>query len=188
MLNYDLKLMKLIDAIHNRDLTKYLILGFSILVLVLILQKFFLLVVLIGVSLVISYFTGTYQSKTIGIELVTFTTVLAGFAFGPTTGALIGLILITTHLTIGHFAFGPYIFWTIPFYVAVGILSGTLTGVEFTTLGIYTIIAINALSLILTAITFPQNLGLYIPFAVTNILFNVIIFSQFGPLIYSLVK
>jgi len=189
MLNNDLKLMKLIDIVQNRNLTRYFVLGFSLLVMILILQKFFLLVVLIVMSLAISYFIGTFQmSKSIGIELVMFTTVLAGFAFGSTTGAVIGLILIITHLIIGHFAAGLYVLWTVPIYIALGVLAGTLTGFDFVTLGIYMTIATNALSIILTAITFPQNLGNYIPFSITNIIFNLILFSQFGPVAYSLVK
>jgi len=189
MLNNDLKLMKLIDILKNRNLTKYFILGLSLLIAILILKKFFLLAVLIGISLVISYFIGMFQmSKSIGIELVTFTTFLAGFAFGPTTGAAIGLILITIHLIIGHFAFGPYIFWTIPLYIMLGILAGTLTGFEFVTLGIYSMLAINIISMILTAITYYQNLVNYIPFSITNIIFNLMLFLQFGPAIYSLVK
>ena len=189
MLNNDLKLMKLIDVVKNRGLMKYLVLGFSILIMVLILQKFFLLALLIGISLAISYSIGTFQmAKSVGVELVTFTSVLAGFAFGPTAGAIVGFILIVTHLIVGHFAAGIYILWTIPFYVATGILGSMMTGIDFATLGIYITIGINATSIILTAITFPQNLGYYIPFSITNIIFNLVIFTQFGPPIYSLIK
>lgn len=181
--------MKVIDYIQDKKLSKYLVLGFSALFLILILQKLFLLVVLIGISLFISYLMGNYQiAKSIGIELVTFTTILAGFAFGPTAGIFVGLFLIITHLTIGHFAAGTYIIWIVPIYLAIGFLAGTLTGFTFTTMGFYMVIAINLFNLILTFLTFPQNLGNYLPYSITNIIFNLILFSQFGPIVSGLIK
>lgn len=181
--------MKIIYVLQNKNLTKYFIFGFALLVGVLILQKFFLLVVLVGLSLVISYFIGTYQmSKSVGMELVTFTTVLAGFVFGPTTGAFIGLVLIISHLIIGHFAAGIYVVWVLPLYLAAGVLAGTVSGFDFVTLGLYTALAINGIGIVLTAIAYMQNLGSYIPFAITNVIFNLIVFSQFGPAVISLLK
>ncbi len=189
MLNRDLKLMKLRDLFESRNFKRYLILGFALMVMVLVLQKFFILAVLILTSLVISYFVGMFQmAKSIGVELATFTTILAGFVFGPSTGAVVGLFLVITHLTVGHFSAGIYVLWVVPIYVAAGILSGTLAGFSFVTLGIYLMLGINVINLALTAVTFPQNLGNFLPYAVTNVIFNYILFSQFGPAIYSLIR
>ena len=189
MLDSDSRLMNLMDYLQRRNLTKYLVLGFVVLFLILILQKLFLLVALVAMSLVISFFMGNYQmAKLIGIELVTFTTVLAGFAFGPTAGIFVGLFLIITHLTIGHFAAGTYIMWVVPAYLALGFLAGTLTGFDFATLGIYLAVGLNVFNLALTFLTFPQNLGNYLPYSITNVIFNLILFSQFGPIAASLVK
>lgn len=189
MLNSDSRLMNFLDYLQRRNLTKYLVLGFAVLFLVLILQKLFLLVALVAMSLVISFSMGNYQvAKSIGIELVTFTTVLAGFAFGPTAGILVGLFLIITHLTIGHFAAGIYIMWVVPAYLVLGFLAGVITGFDFATLGIYMVVGLNLFNLGLTFLTSPQNLGNYLPYSITNVIFNLILFSQFGSIAASLVK
>lgn len=181
--------MNIREFIKTRGLTKYLILGFAILVTALILQKFFLIFMLMILSLIISFFIGMFQmSKSIGIELVTFTTILAGFAFGPSWGIAIGLVLIILHFTLGHFAAGPYVLWVVPSYALIGFLAGTITGLDFVTMGVYMTIGLNAFNLFATITTYSQNLGNYLPFSITNILFNLILFNQIGPIIAVLVK
>ncbi len=160
------------------------------LILVFILQKFFVIAMLAVGSIAISYFIGTYHmAKSIGLELVTFTAVLTGFVFGPTLGAVIALVLIILHFIIGQFAAGPYILWVIPAYVVIGFISGTMNGnISFDLLGIYLTLAINLFNFILTVITYPQNLGNYILFSVTNVLFNILLFSQLGLPLVALIK
>ena len=171
-------------------MNRVFLIAISLLILAFVLQKFFIIAILAVGSVAISFFIGTFQmAKSIGIELVTFTAVLTGFVFGPVMGAIIALVLIILHLIIGQFSAGPYILWVIPAYVTMGFLSGTLTGdISFDLLGIYLTLAINLFNLILTVITFPQNLGNYLPFSVTNILFNFLLFSQLGLPLASLIK
>ena len=176
------------DFIKSQNLTRYAIIGVLLLLLLVIFQKFFVVIFLIAINIFISFYIGKYQVKNIGIELVTFTTILTGVVFGPATGAMVGLALIISHLIIGHFAFGAYILWLIPSYIVLGFLSGAVTGFDFFALGIYLTLGMNAFNLILTALIFPQNLGNYLPYSITNIMFNFIMFSFFGPAIYGLVK
>ena len=179
--------MDFIDFIKRRNLTRYVVMVLLGIALILILQKLFVLAVLMGASLALSFLVGTYQmSKSFGIELVVFTAILAGFAFGPTMGAIVGFILIVTHLVIGHFAAGAYILWVVPMYTALGFIAGTVSGFDFVTLGIFMTIGVNAISIFITAVTYVQNLGNYLPYSITNIIFNVILFTQLGPWISAL--
>lgn len=180
--------MNFIDFIKKRNLTKYFVMAFIGIALVLVLNRFFIIATLMATSLAISFLIGTYQaSKSFGIELVTFTAILTGFAFDPTMGAVVGFILIVTHLIIGQFAAGFYVLWVIPLYTALGFLAGTLGGFDFVTLGVAMTLGINIISIFITAFIFMQNLANYLPYSITNIIFNLILFTQLGPAISSLI-
>ncbi len=138
-----------------------------------------MLVLLIGLSFGISFIMNNFPIRQLGIELVTFIAVLTGLKYGPWTSLLITFVLITYHMVAGGFI-ANYMLWVIPAYCIAAVISGFLPYADVTRLGIYATFAINANNLFFTVITGPGNLARYFPYAVTNILFNIFIFTVFG--------
>ena len=88
---------------------------------------------------------------------------------------------------------GSYVFWVIPAYCIAAIITGfaVTTGflpIEITRLGLYFTIGVNANNIIFTAINSPSYLTKYLPYAITNILFNIFIFTLFGNIALALVS
>lgn len=125
--------------------------------------------------------------KYLGIEFVTFTTVLFGFVYGPGSGMITGLVLVTLHLLIGQYRLGPYLLWVIPEYGLLGYLAGIMTNVGFLNFGIYSIIVINAMNILLTMIAESENIFRSLPYNLTNILFNILLFTQIGATVLKIV-
>jgi hypothetical protein len=138
---------------------------------------FFMIVVAIGVSFVILLFPAL---KHIGIELVTFTTILVGFVWGPASGMTVGFVLLLLHLIIGRYAFSTYLVWTIPEYIAIGYLAWALQGLGFVTVGIYISVALAVINSILTFILSNNYFFKYLPYAVGNAMFNAVLFIYVG--------
>jgi hypothetical protein len=163
----------------RRDLSKILRWVAIVLLLVVILRGFLLLVVLIGLSIAISFLVNNFPIRQLGIELVTFIAVLSGLKYGPWVALLVTFILITYHMVAGGFI-GNYVLWVIPAYCVAAVISGFLPYAEVTELGIYATFAINLNNIFFTAITGPTFLPRYIPYAITNVIFNVFLFTVFG--------
>ncbi len=152
----------------------------AIVFLLLVLMKgVMLLVILIALSFGISFIMNNFPIRQLGIELVTFIAVLSGLKFGPWIALLITFILISYHMIAGGF-FGNYLLWVIPAYCITAVLSGFLPYADVIQLGIYATFAINLNNLFFTLITGPTNLTRYLPYAITNIIFNVFLFTLLG--------
>ena len=136
----------------------------------------FLLVLLIGLSLAISFLVNNFPIRNLGIELVTFIAVLTGWKYGPWPALVITFILITYHMVAGGFL-GSYVLWVIPAYCVAAIIAGFLPQIGITLLGIVITIGINLNNVAFTAITSPGYLPKYMIFVITNILFNVLLFT-----------
>lgn len=136
----------------------------------------FLLVLLIGLSFAISFLVNNFPIRNLGIELVTFIAVLTGWKYGPWPALLVTFILISYHMIAGGFL-GSYVLWVIPAYCVAAIISGFLPQIDITLLGILITIGINLNNIFFTAITSPSYLPKYMIFVVTNILFNILLFT-----------
>ena len=138
---------------------------------------FFMMIATVGLAFGILFMPAF---KHIGIELVTFTTILVGFVWGPSTGMTVGLILLILHLIIGRYGLSTYLVWTIPEYIAMGFLAGTMKSVGFVNLGIYLSVGIVAINVVLTFIFSNPYFFKYLPYAIGNALFNVLLFLYIG--------
>jgi len=138
---------------------------------------FFMIIVAIGLAFAILFFP---PLKHIGIELVTFTTILVGFVWGPESGMTVGFFLLILHLIIGRYALGTYLIWTIPEYIIIGFLAGTMKGFGFATLGMYLSVAIVVINSILSFIFTNPYFYKYLPYAVGNGMFNLVMFYYLG--------
>ena len=72
---------------------------------------------------------------------------------------------------------GNYVLWVIPAYCVAALIAGFLPQISIVTLGITITIGINLNNVIFTALTSPGYLPKYLIFVITNILFNVLLFT-----------
>lgn len=84
----------------------------------------FVFMSLIIAEIVLAFFVGIFELKKIGIELVTFTTVLAGVVYGPVVGLMMGLFMVTVHFILTK-SLGPYILYCVPMMGVIGFLAGS---------------------------------------------------------------
>ncbi|MFH2020440.1 MAG: hypothetical protein ABIJ34_03440 [archaeon] len=164
------------DKKHKKLLSRALKIIAIIVLLFFIFKGLLVLFVLILLSLGLSFIINNLQIRSIGIELVTLIAVLTGMKYGPWTSCVLTFILILYHLATGGF-FGPYWFWVIPAYCVAAIISGFMPAADISQLGFYITLGINFNNVLFTGITSPGFLPKYLPYAVTNALFNIILFS-----------
>lgn len=144
-----------------------------LLILFLIQKQIFFLFIATVTSILISIIIGFVSPmKVIGIELVTFSTILAGNFFGPVTGAVFGVSLLIIHLIVSRYSGGPYLVWTIPVYALIGVLSGFLTDVNFL---IAMVVGVIILDNILTLAFYRENCMKTFIFSIGNLAFNIIL-------------
>ena len=141
-----------------------------------IFKGIFVLVILILISLSMSFVVNNLNLRQFGFELVTFVAVLSGMKFGPIPALIISFILITYHMLAGGF-FAPYLMWVLPAWSIAGLISGFFPAADISKLGLYITLGININSTFWTAITSPTYLPKFMIFVVTNIIFNFLLFS-----------
>lgn len=133
----------------------------------------------VGVG-VVAWTMNRLSMKQIGIELATLSTVLIAVAYGPMVGAGMGFALIILLVTAGQYT-GSYIIWVIPSYAVAGFIAGSLASMDITVLGIGLTIGMQAVFATLTSVSAAGQLNRYLPFAVTNIIFNLFAFGYLAP-------
>ena len=152
-----------------------------LLILFLTVKKVFFLLTFAGASIIVSLIIRFVQPmKIVGIELVTFSTILIGSLFGSFVGAIFGVCLLVIHLIAGNYSGGPYLLWIFPEYIAIGILCGFLTDVKIL---VVMIVGINLLNIILTMNLYRENSGNHLIFSIGNMVFNSILILNFFNLI-----
>lgn len=156
----------------------------ALLLLFLTQKKIFFLLTATGASVVISLILGLIPPmKIVGIELVTFSTIMVGNLFGSLVGAIFGVSLLITHLILARYHGGPYIIWILPEYVLIGVLSGILTDVKML---VAMIVGINLLNIILTFVFYRENFMKHFIFSIGTVVFNSILILKFFNLINAL--
>ncbi len=176
----------MLDFIYDASAKKLLLALIAIAAIILVVANLLFISLLIAASLLLSYIVGWLKIKAIGLELVTFITVLSSVAYGPLAGAVIGLALIIFHIAIPQYA-GAYIVWVIPEYAFAAVLAGALSG-SIASIGITVTLILNAINVFLTFLVYKENLGKYLPYAFTNVIFNFIFFTQGGEFVLGLLK
>jgi len=148
-------------------------------------KKIFFLLIATGISVATSLVIRFFQPmKMVGIELVTFPTILIGSFFGSFVGAIFGVSLLVIHLIVAQHHGGTYIVWILPEYALIGFLSGLLTDVK---LLIVMIIAVNVINSILTLVFSREYFGRHFIFSIGNVIFNAILILKFFSLITALI-
>lgn len=149
----------------------------------------FIIMVLTALSLILAFFVGEFYIRNVGIELVTFTTVLTGFLYGPMTGFMFGMLLLTMHSILARML-GPYIIYCIPMMGIVGLLSGyagvgNWFGSDFALIGILLSLIYNLVTGTLGTI-FGGNFLKELVWNGSNFIMNLILFARVAPMILAI--
>ena len=83
----------------------------------------FVFVMLVFAGLALAFFLGEWQLRKVGIELVTFISVLVGFVYGPSAGLMIGGVLVALHFVLAC-NLGAHLLYCIPAMALIGFLAG----------------------------------------------------------------
>ncbi|MFB6147428.1 MAG: hypothetical protein ABEJ66_00950 [Candidatus Nanohaloarchaea archaeon] len=136
---------------------------------------------------VVAWAMNKVNMKRFGVELTTLSTVLIAVTYGPAVGAGMGLALVMLQVTAGQYT-GSYIIWVIPSYAVAGLAAGVLSGLDIFTLGFGLTVVMQAVFATLTSVTSSGKLQAYLPYAVTNIAFNLLMFSYVAPVLLPLMS
>ncbi len=172
---------KHIDTYGN--FSRILIVAAIAIVIVIFVSNLIVFAGLIVISIVLSIFVNKANIRNIGIEFILLTTVFAGVNYGPETGVIVGFALITFHLIVAQYM-GPYILWVVPQYALAGFLAGKFTSLQISTLGFYLAILMSVIGIFFTLLFTRDNFGDYIPYVITNLIFNFLIFKFLAPVIF----
>lgn len=116
-----------------------------------------------------------------GIELILFSTVFTSISFGPKIGFVMGGLLMTINY-IGEKRFSRYFIITLSLYSLIGYISYFFRTYNIILFGIL-LSAIYNLVVWITVPFFGANRRTLIIFNITNILFNIFLFTMFGSFI-----
>jgi len=168
---------------RNRMKSLVLLLAFTALVSLAagIIDKF-VFVLLIAAELVLAFFLGEWQLRKVGIELVTFVTVLVGFAYGPSSGLAIGGALLALHFVLAR-NLGPHLVYCIPSMAAVGFIAGYHAALPFGSVAMMGV-ALSAMYNLLTGAVGTlmfNDLPDELVWSGTNFLLNYMLFTLVAP-------
>ena len=119
-----------------------------------------------------------------GIEFVLFCTVITSIAFGPVIGASMGGLMMVVNY-IGERRLSEYVVTTTLSYIVIGFVSYYLRGIPFVQAGLILTVSYNISAFFMSKFQ-GANIVTLIIFNLTNILFNALLFVQFGPFVMSL--
>lgn len=163
----------------------WFIIIFSIFLFFIMPSKVFIFVPLIILHILLSWLRDNLNMKWIGIELILLNTVLAGVLLGIVGGIVMALLSVAINYIFSR-KYTSYLLITLPIYVLIGIVSSFIPLQSLVLFGILITLLYNALSFVLSFTMGAKSIGLVI-FTVTNIAFNILLFSRFGPMIIGIV-
>ncbi len=166
---------EVVSRLKSKQVYRAVLFLFLVAVPAFFLTDYFVLGILILSPIVVAWLVKYVEMRWSGVETGTFAVVMVGMVLGPEMGAVLGFVIITAQMVVGQYI-GPYILWVIPSYVVAGFVAGMMASMNPATLGIAMIIGLQATFLTFTALLTPSGLSKYLPYAVGNTLFNVILF------------
>ena len=148
----------------------------------------FIIFLLIVATVAVAFFVGQFELKKFGFELVTFTTVLTGFLYGPMVGLTVGLLLVIIHFILSK-SLGPYVIYCVPAMAAVGLLAGYAAaggwfGSDIFMIGVALSLAYNLFTGSVGSILAGNPVDDFI-WSSTDFVINFVLFAKMAPLILS---
>ncbi len=150
----------------------------------------FVIMVLVMIEIAMAFFIGEFELRKFGFELVTLVAVLTGYLFGPGVGGIMGLALLSLHFILTR-SFGAYVFYCVPAMGAVGFLAGSSVftgwlGGDIALIGIMLSLLYNLVTGGLGSFLFRDTFDEML-WSGTNLLFNLILFYRFAPIVLSMI-
>jgi hypothetical protein len=144
-----------------------------------------LIVLLIVATIFVSYLGSRTVLKKLGVELVTFTTVVTGVLFGMLPGIISGVVLIIIHDIITNRIHNYWVV-VVPLFGVVGALAGLYPNINIILLGVGLTLFSHITFMVFQTVTrhFPVR---YVPYFVLNVFLNAALFYSIAPLIVSVV-
>lgn len=164
-------------------LRKYIVviaIGSLTAVMALSLTKFVFLAFLLFIHIAMSIFLKTFKRHHVGIEIVLLITVLSGVAYGPKVGAFMGaLSMLLDYIFSARISMFSIV--TIPAYALIGVLASVFASANLFILGMGLAVFYSLFTWIFILGFMGGDIDKCIRFAVTNLVFNAIVFSIFAP-------
>lgn len=135
-------------------------------------------------SMVLSVIVAKAGTKMFGTEFFTLATVLTAVSFGGIVGGAIGMFLLLFHIAAVQLK-GPYLSWVIPSYFFAGLLVPLIHSSNIFVTGVITIIGLQTFYLLMTAVFTPRGVSKFLPYALSNVVFNIVIFKFLAPALIS---
>lgn len=170
---------------------KQLLFGAAIgLVLILLFRDYVrdaIVLAVLGLIAVLSTIYKRFMRVPPAVEMVTFSTVMVGLAYGPVAGAVFGAVA-TLAAEVFNSGIDAFIIGYIPARAIVGAVSAFFPGANIVMLGLWMSILYNLVAQPLYAIQSDAELRMkLLMFVIVNISSNFIIFSMLGPFVKGLV-
>ncbi len=142
----------------------------------------FLLIFIGAVSMVVDRLISMfffYAQMGYGFELILLVTVISGIAYGSVAGMIVGGLSITLGYILSR-RLSIFSIVTVPSYMIIGFLAHYFSNYNIVTVGVLFAILYNMIvSLIIIPVLGAKPVKCLI-FGITNVLFNVFMFSRFG--------
>jgi len=162
---------------------KYILVLLIALIILLIFRSIASALLLLSATIALSFIASKLKLKYAGVELVTFTVVLLGIAYGPITGIIAGILLETIHLLLSKRGFKIYNVWVIPCFGFVGFLAGNFATVNILMLGVGLTLFLHAVHFLLGFFVLKTQKVRYAIYAISNIILNVLLFANLGAVV-----
>ncbi|MFB6291856.1 MAG: hypothetical protein ABEI58_00515 [Candidatus Nanohaloarchaea archaeon] len=171
------------ERLGDRASLKPLIAALFIIGAIMYLTDLAVFTLLVAASAVTAYLVALVDFNWSGIELTTFTVVMAGMVFGPVQGAIAGIVLVLLQFAVGQ-QMGIYVLWVVPSYGIAGAVAGIAGASTPVTTGIGITVGLHLAFTMFTSIFTPGALSRYLPYAVGNTLVNIFLFqAAAGPVL-----
>ena len=142
-------------------------------------RQFSAALILIILTIAVSYLAQKMKLKKFGIELVTFTTVVTGVSFGALPGAIVGISLMAIHHIITR-RVGLYWIIVMPVFGAIGALASMFSNTNLLVLGVGLTLFSHVMYIAFQKAVFKSS-AKYMFYVILNVLFNGFLFYRAAP-------
>ncbi len=133
-------------------------------------------------NIVLSLLMRPFKKFYLGIELNLFSAVMAGLLYGPAAGAIFGGISTLVNFLV-MWRMSMFNLLALFGYAFVGLIAPAFAGMNLVSLGILMAVVYNLFVAIPIVALFRGNIGKCLVFGVTNVVFNIVIFSALGRIV-----
>lgn len=155
-------------------------------ILFLVSKSFFFIALLLLINLLFGLAAGSLGLSSIGVEIVTLSTILAGAAFGPIAGVFTGISARLIEAFSSKRMHSLII--TLPLYTGVGLVAGLLggAGTNIAVIGVIISIVYVIIAGFLAALVLGARPLKAVMFSLVSGLLNVIFFVSIAPHVFRL--